>query len=623
MTSRWSNPMEDNRLTDLEGTALPGGTLEFYIADTSTPLAVYSDPELTVSLGSTLTADAFALIEDFHLAAGTAYKTIAKDSGGATKWTRDDVWSLDSSTDTRLDDLESSVQNISVIRNSFANSGCGKQRIDSNSNVITAPTISATFQIGTVAGHYGRATNVSAGTITRGTTTAVTSGYYLALSGVTTTDAAAVAEARFVVPAADAGRFQGSNGTFTCLVYHDTGTAKDYTITAKKMDSEDDVSSLTTIDTSSATSVTSGSWATLTFSVSAFGDCRNGLVFDVSCACGVQTTKAYWFTMPMLDSGLIARTWTASPSDNDRAGIEYKPRQYHSEFISSSLRMSVDADADHDIQVAAGGCRDSSDSFDIDLSAVITKQLDAAWAEGDDAGGLPSGVTLSGPEWLYFFLIAKTDGTVDAGFDDNASATNLLVDASTYTYYRHIGSVRTDGSDNIDKVIVNADIGKVRQREVFTSNGTFYVPPLVDQFDVMGVAGGGANNTAGGSDTTFTYNGVTCTGGGGNAGNKTGAPGDGGTATGGDINVAGGDGSDERGGGAAFGLGSSGGPTNNGHDYGGGAGETASGGNGGGGGGGFKKLYTADSGASTASIVIGAGGNNTYDGGNGVVIVEW
>lgn len=113
------------------------------------------------------------------------------------------------------------------------------------------------------------------------------------------------------------------------------------------------------------------------------------------------------------------------------------------------LSLSNDTDADHDIQIAAGECRDSTNTVTLSLSAALTKQIDANWAEGDDAGGFPSGLSLAADTWYHVFLIGKTDGTVDAGFDTNDDASELLNDASDYTYYRRIRSVLTDGSSNI------------------------------------------------------------------------------------------------------------------------------------------------------------------------------
>lgn len=112
------------------------------------------------------------------------------------------------------------------------------------------------------------------------------------------------------------------------------------------------------------------------------------------------------------------------------------------------LIISTDTDASHDINVSVGSCRDSTDAQTIDLNTTITKQIDAGWTAGDDAGGLPSGVALTNDTWYHFFIIKKSDGTIDAGFDTSSTATNLIAD-SGYTWYRYLGSVLTDGSANI------------------------------------------------------------------------------------------------------------------------------------------------------------------------------
>lgn len=175
----------------------------------------------------------------------------------------------------------------------------------------------------------------------------------------------------------------------------------------------------------------------------------------------------------------------------------------------SGLRCTSAADDDHDITTATGSCRDSANLFDIVLGSAITKQLDAAWSEGNNFGGLPTGVTLAGPEWLYYFVIAKDDGTVDAGFDDNASATNLLVDATGYIYFRHIASVYTDASNNIQIVLNNSDIGSGTS-QILSGSGNFIAPPNVYLIDVF-AKGGGASTSTDGNATTF--GGITAPGG--------------------------------------------------------------------------------------------------------------
>jgi hypothetical protein len=120
------------------------------------------------------------------------------------------------------------------------------------------------------------------------------------------------------------------------------------------------------------------------------------------------------------------------------------------------LTLSNDTDTDHDILISTGVAMDSTNVVIMNLGTAITKQLDATWAVGDDAGGRASGASLSTSTWYHIHLIRASDGTVDAGFDTSVTAANLLTD-SGYTYYRRIGSVLTDGSSNILQFIQQGD----------------------------------------------------------------------------------------------------------------------------------------------------------------------
>ena len=113
--------------------------------------------------------------------------------------------------------------------------------------------------------------------------------------------------------------------------------------------------------------------------------------------------------------------------------------------------MSNDAgDTAHDINITAGVCANDTNDAYIVLPSEITKQIDANWSAGDDAGGFPSGLTLAINTWYHVFVIWEEGGdTVDAGFDTSLTATNLLADATGYDHYRRIGSVLTDASSNI------------------------------------------------------------------------------------------------------------------------------------------------------------------------------
>lgn len=84
------------RITDADGDAISGATVEFYAAGTSTPKTVHSDDDLTVSLGAVVTCDAGGYPANsgtrVQVYVGTPdYKVIIKDSTGATLATHDNV----------------------------------------------------------------------------------------------------------------------------------------------------------------------------------------------------------------------------------------------------------------------------------------------------------------------------------------------------------------------------------------------------------------------------------------------------------------------------------------------------------------------------------------------------
>lgn len=114
-------------------------------------------------------------------------------------------------------------------------------------------------------------------------------------------------------------------------------------------------------------------------------------------------------------------------------------------FITG-LTLSNDTDADHDIAIAAGAARDATNAVDMALSATLTKQIDATWAVGDDAGGLDTGSV--GNSTLYaVWLIKRSDtGVVDALFSTSFTSPTM---PTNYDYKRLIGAVKTDGSANI------------------------------------------------------------------------------------------------------------------------------------------------------------------------------
>ena len=166
----------------------------------------------------------------------------------------------------------------------------------------------------------------------------------------------------------------------------------------------------------------------------------NPVVADANGVFGRIELEPGVYTVVLTDSAdvVISTDDTITSLTAPSVGLNFK----------SGLAITNGTDTAHDIDIAAGSIADSADSVRMTLSASLTKAVDVDWVEGA-GGGFPSGLTLSNTTWYRVFLIAKPDGTTDAGFDTSATATNLLTDATGYTLYRRIGWVLTDGSANI------------------------------------------------------------------------------------------------------------------------------------------------------------------------------
>lgn len=116
--------------------------------------------------------------------------------------------------------------------------------------------------------------------------------------------------------------------------------------------------------------------------------------------------------------------------------------------LVSGFAMGNNAgDANSDIDIAAGAAVDSAGAY-LMQGAAMTKQLDATWAAGSNAGGNFTGSSKGNNTTYYRFAIRKdSDGSIDYGFDTSKTAANKPVG---YSNYRRLpGIVRTDGSGNI------------------------------------------------------------------------------------------------------------------------------------------------------------------------------
>ncbi len=147
----------------------------------------------------------------------------------------------------------------------------------------------------------------------------------------------------------------------------------------------------------------------------------------------------------------------------------------------SGMGIANGTDSDHDVDFAAGYARDSTDSTNL-IGTALTKQIDATWASGDAAGGLFSGTVANDTTYYVFAIKKDSDGSVDYGFDTSSTAANI---PSGYTYYRHLDTITTDSSANIEPFTVTESGHSVqglwtKSNTLNTVNSASYSIPLDD-----------------------------------------------------------------------------------------------------------------------------------------------
>jgi hypothetical protein len=146
-------------------------------------------------------------------------------------------------------------------------------------------------------------------------------------------------------------------------------------------------------------------------------------------------------TLPVTKGGTGSATAAAALSALGAAPASRYPRGY-----LYGLTLSNGTDATNDIDIAVGECT-SDDAAEEDRvlianAAVLTKQLDAAWAVGTDKGGLDTG---SIADYTYaVWLIKRVDtNVVDVVFSTNATSPAM---PTGYTKKRRIGSILRESS---------------------------------------------------------------------------------------------------------------------------------------------------------------------------------
>ncbi len=116
-------------------------------------------------------------------------------------------------------------------------------------------------------------------------------------------------------------------------------------------------------------------------------------------------------------------------------------------YIDGCTIANATGDATNDITIAAGVCRDSTNTVDITVAAMATgKQLDANWAPGDAAGMRNSAAGIADTTY-HLYAVAKADGTQDIYAHTSTTVATVITalqaesGGASYVYARRIGSI--------------------------------------------------------------------------------------------------------------------------------------------------------------------------------------
>ncbi len=171
---------------------------------------------------------------------------------------------------------------------------------------------------------------------------------------------------------------------------------------------------------------------------------------DLIIAVDPTTEKVYHYQLDA-DSGLTENSpWVISPDSN--AGTKrwiWIPAAASSAGAGatsiSGLRFEVDPnDVNHDIYIYPGEAVDSTGAVTITLSSTLNKEIDSAWAAGND-GGMFTGTVAADTPYSLCLIYDEDTQTTDAGYDVGADGDCSNMPGS-YEYYRWIGFVTTNSS---------------------------------------------------------------------------------------------------------------------------------------------------------------------------------
>ncbi len=190
---------------------------------------------------------------------------------------------------------------------------------------------------------YGMATGtlVSAGTLTRITSsTAGRTGYALHFSGITLTGTG-VLYLRHRIEAKNSLKFKSQTASFSCKVYHDVGSAVNFTVYIRKANAADNFAAVTAISNNTAQSIANATVTTVKYEGIAMGDCSNGIEIEIKVEPGAITTKNFHFAELQFELGETISDFDYPKSYEDE--LQECQRYFEKSYTDTVAPGTVDA----------------------------------------------------------------------------------------------------------------------------------------------------------------------------------------------------------------------------------------------------------------------------------------
>lgn len=161
------------------------------------------------------------------------------------------------------------------------------------------------------------------------------------------------------------------------------------------------------------------------------------------------------------------------------------PRDDEIDGFNIGIRKSGSVFQKTQIVIDEGECADNYENIIMRYTVPIRKSIAASWTYGQTGqGGFPGSLSFTTDTLYYVFLIRNSDGRMDAGFDSNSSAVNLLADAISedgagWIYWRRMGTVVTAaaGTEMIFSEDIKLDKNITRLRRAIFPVEVMHVSP--------------------------------------------------------------------------------------------------------------------------------------------------